>query len=279
MIALLEIYWLNILLGTATASVLAVYGAHVVARGRAVESLAIGQSATVGVLLGAWLTGGGHESGWAHLICPTFGVLIALCSQRAVAHMQGKFISAPSAPFVCLFVLMLAAAYLLTSVLPGLESHLAQAFFGDLVTLSGLELGLTATVMILSAILFFLFSKDFLLGSFMCVVFADNANSLRKADRIFELVTLSLIAVSIFTLGLLFTLAALLLPTTILVALGSEKMSFRNHFIGIAISASLGALLGFIASLHWDRLPTVPTIVIMIFIIGIACSRVGRASR
>jgi len=272
-----QLYWPNVLAGTMMGAALAWSGAHVIARGRATEALTVGQSATLGVLIGAWLGGGHHDSAWQHLICPALGALVAVVVRALLNRTSAKFRAAPSAPLVAGFVVLLASAHGLTALLPGLESHLSQAFFGDLATLSGTELWL-ASITAFAAIAYLLvYRRKVLAETFFSVVGESKAQFISSTQ--FDFVAFALLVVSIFSMGLLFTLALLLVPSTMTAAFASYATSGNRHLTLAGLLGASGVSLGFGISLVWEDIPTVPSVVVCLTLLSFSLGLVSRMLR
>lgn len=266
MIELFLVYKWSVACGIAMAVALALLGAHLAARDRALQSLALSQGASFGVLLGIALVGMEAEGALAKAMPFASGVVgafaVFLASERSVASRRaGK-----GTVFVSLFIALLAASYWTISCFPQLESHLAQAFFGDLVTISGLELWFTFAAALAGIAWLLLDRRAQIRDSFDIAILGEENLLERRAFRRFQVGTLLLLSAAIFSLGMLFTVAMLFIGTTLLRA---GRGGVRAHFWRITLASALGTALGFLASLRWDRLPTVPTIVLCLVFLGL----------
>jgi ABC-type Mn2+/Zn2+ transport system permease subunit len=72
-------------------------------------------------------------------------------------------------------------------------------------------------------------------------------------------------------MGLLFTIAMLFIPTTILRS--SKNQGVKAHLFFAALASVAGTLAGLILSIRWDKAPTVPSIVILTIAFSLALSR------
>ena len=151
-------------------------------------------------------------------------------------------------------------SYWLVSFFPALESHFSQAFFGDIVTISGNTLWVSSGVSALVLTVLLVGWKRFSDQSFTISIMSGTPPDNRFALLVFRTLSLLLIVTSIYAMGFLFTIAFLLLPT---VMLSSTRVpSIKRHFVLICVAAISGFSAGFLLSLHFDRISTVPTIVL-----------------
>ena len=157
MFAILNLYLLSILAGAFAAAALALLGCHLATRDKAMQTICISQGAMLGVLLGlGWF---GHEETTnaafhLHLGPNSIGVMISAGVFCLSELWQSTEISSPNAMFTSLFMVLLSLSYLVSSLFPSLESHLAQVYFGDLATLCNAD---AITTGVFSAACFILF--------------------------------------------------------------------------------------------------------------------------
>jgi ABC-type Mn2+/Zn2+ transport system permease subunit len=271
MTELLLIYKWSLVCGALNAASLAILGAHLATRDRALQSLSISQAATLGVLLGVGILGHAHDSFLAHtgplLLGLGMAAIIFLLSERHI----GKDGSIKVVFYLSLYIGLLAICYGAIALLPGLESHLSSAFFGDIVTINGAELWISIAA---SAAALIWFQQDFvthLRESFEIAVFGEEYPSLTSGKTRFRWLSLLLLTISIFSMGLLFTIAMLFIPTTILRS--SKNQGVKAHLFFAALASVAGTLAGLILSIRWDKAPTVPSIVILTIAFSLALSR------
>jgi zinc/manganese transport system permease protein/iron/zinc/copper transport system permease protein len=161
--------------------------------------------------------------------------------------------------YVGIFGLLMAVTYSIISLVPGLETHMAASYFGDLALASNSDSIIMAAIGLI-AIFFFKFTwRQVTAWSFDTVIF--GIQSQRKSDRtlqvIFVSVSLVTIAASIQLLGFLFTVSCLFLPAMILTRTQKRLRGLKARLVS---GSALGVALGFILSLWHGQLPTVPAI-------------------
>lgn len=260
---LFSLYQWTLAGGIVAAVALSLLGAHLAARDRAMQTLCVGQGAMVGVLLALGFAGEAEVAA-SHLI-PFFAALIAssatfLFTDRLVA----KQTASRNTSFAYTFAFLLASGYLIGSLFPALESHLAQIYFGDLATLTVFESLATLVTSLVFLVALISFWRPLSRQSFECAIFGDSVAT-RKAPYqmvAFKALTLVMLCISVQFLGFLFTISLLFLPTGILAL--SQRKGLGIHLILCGVLSGISALAGFSLSLLQTRLPTVPTIVVML---------------
>ena len=95
--------------------------------------------------------------------------------------------------------------------------------------------------------------------------------------KLFPLISVALICLSVQFLGFLFTVACLFLPTAIFSYLAGSGLKFHAKLC--LSTAALSALTGFLLSLQFTRLPTVPSVVVSMFMIALVSSGTAKLSR
>jgi hypothetical protein len=155
-----------------------------------------------------------------------------------------------------------------SALFPALENHMTQVYFGDLATLTTFDAKLTLGISGIACLASVLLWKGLARQSFELATFGEGfLNRVALRERaLFSLGALTLVCFSVQLVGFLFTVAALFLPTTLLTFLG--RGGLRLHLGLCALLAGAGALSGFLLSLHYTRLPTVPSIVLWIAGLG-----------
>ncbi|MCB0403998.1 MAG: metal ABC transporter permease [Bdellovibrionales bacterium] len=269
MLALLSIYKFTILAGAVLAPALALLGCQLAARDRAVQTLCVAQGATLGVLLGIGVL---HYSNVAesnvHYSTILSGFMVSVLTFYAGNRLVAHRLSSRNSYFTALFVILLAAASLVSAVFPALETHLAQVFFGDLATLTDRDSAITFVVGVL--VLFWLVRswRSMVDDSFSLMILG-----LPRSERSFDFISLLLLCFSVQFVGFLFTAACLFVPTTLLGL--ARGIGLKAHLLLCALMASFSVAMGFAFSLWQTHLPTVPTIVFVLAVCtaGVALSR------
>lgn len=267
MIELLALYTWALFSGVLSAMALALLGCHLASRDQSLQSLSVSQAATVGVLLGAALLVDHHPDSTESLLPVLTGILCAggvfFLGERLVANRR----AAKTSVFLVLFTVLLALGYWIISYFPALEGHMAQAFFGDLVTLSGGAIWISAIVSLLTLLTLIRYWKVFSNDSFNIPIIGVSYLGNKHTLTAFNALTLLLITTSIYSLGLLFTIAYLFLPTVIFSYV--RRPSLRLHLSLVILLAASSILCGFILTLYYDRFPTVPTVVLVMLFQGL----------
>jgi ABC-type Mn2+/Zn2+ transport system permease subunit len=263
MMGFVGIYGWAIFAAVAMSAALSLVGAQLAARDRAMQTLCVGQGATLGVLLGLGsLMMAGAPDAIIHigplLTALIFSVVTYVLSNRVTkAHQSSK-----NSFFCGIFSVLLALGYLICALFPPLENHMTQVFFGDLATLSDKE-SMVAISFGLATTLFFAYNwRAISYQSFQLTVFGKSFKDYHpRLLKEFDLLTIMVLSFSVQYLGFLFTIAALFLPTV----LGklSRNKHLAYHLVSCGVLATVSSLIGFILSLYFSRLPTVPTIIIV----------------
>jgi zinc/manganese transport system permease protein/iron/zinc/copper transport system permease protein len=167
--------------------------------------------------------------------------------------------------FAFVFALLLAVGYLVASLFPALESHMAQVYFGDLATLTTFDSQISIGVSAVCLTVLLVWLKPISNQSFEWAIFGELVTrKVSSLDQIgFKLVTLVMLCLSVQFVGFLFTIAMLFLPTALMTYLESKGLA--RHNVLTALLAATSTLIGFSLSLFFTRLPTVPAIVVVLF--------------
>ncbi len=269
MIELLYIYAWTIVAGCLTAPALSLLGSQLATTDRAMQTVCVGQGAMVGVLVGIGIL---HiwEGTWIGTVGPFLSALVVsgitfLVTDRLVA----KQMASKNTTFAFIFALLLAAGSLVSALFPALESHMAQVYFGDLATITVRDSQLLSALALVSLSLLVGFLKSLTNQSFESAVFGDAIlfGRVTSSQRATKILTLVVLCFSVQFVGFLFTIAMLFLPTALLNFLRTKGL--RMHLWLCALLSLVGTVVGFLFSLKYTRLPTVPAIVVVMFFGGI----------
>lgn len=266
---LIRLYGWAIVGGTLAALMLGLLGCWLAARDRAMQTLCLGQGATLGVLVGLGLVPIlGVEGELSHFVpfavAFTFSFLTYAVSERFV---RGRGAS-KNTLYSFLYGVLLALAYLVSALFPALESHMAQVFFGDLATLNDHDAFKIIALSVAGLGTLSYRWRAFSNQAFEAIILgSERRERVRWGRRLFGMVSFASICFSVQYLGFLFTVACLFVPTSILVL--SRLRGLRPHLICSSAIAAVATLLGFALSLEMTRLPTVPTIVILMLALGL----------
>lgn len=269
MLELISLYAWTIVAGCLASPTLALIGTQLAARDRAMQTLCVSQGALVGVLLGLGLL----QPFDIEVLTSVGPMAFALLFSGSTFLLTDKWVAGRAASkntlFAVLFAALLSCGYLISSIFPALENHLAQVYFGDLATLTE---GDSQRAIALSLVALFFIQRNWMgysNESFEWALFgcppATSSASSRWGFRLLSLLTLS---VSVQYVGFLFTVAMLFVPTGLLSL--SRNCGVKRHLISSAILAVLSSGIGFLISLRFTRMPTVPTIVAVLVVTSTA---------
>lgn len=248
---------------------LALLGGHLASRNREMQTLCVSQGAVFGVLLSIGLIhiSTGHED--ETRILPTlsalvFSTLTFMATNAWVKNRPGL----KGAIYVSAFAFLVALGYLTTALFPALESHMSQAYFGDLATMTAGDSQFSFVFGLVATSLLVYFWKAISNQSFEISYFGNRVSVAhgKKQDFLFNLLALLLIAYAIQTMGFLYAISCLFIPTTLFSMSG--LVGLRRHLALCFACAALASPLGLAISLVNTRLPTVPTISVLFFGVG-----------
>ena len=265
--ALFELYRWTIFCGALIGGTLALLGTHLAARDKAMQTVCVGQGATVGVLIGLGILQTAEiSSPWFNAFGPFVTAFIFSLSTFYVSDLLvASRVASRNTFFAFLFSFLVALGYLISSLFPALESHMAQIYFGDLSTLTTFDAILTSILAFPGLLILLLRWKSISNYSFESAIFGETSMLPAQADSaaLFRVVSLVLICFSVQFVGFLFTITSLFLPTALLSY--SPNKGLKRHFASCFLLASVSTVFGFLLSLWVTRLPTVPAIVVVMF--------------
>lgn len=265
MMELFELYRWTFVAGCLASTVLALLGTHLATRDRAMQTLCVGQGAMVGVLLGLGFWGAVDSHSSTPIPFASALVLAALTFVLTDVLVAGRTAS-KNTTFALIFAVLVAAGHLVSAIFPALESHLAQVYFGDLATLSVRDSKATVVLSALALLILVLGRKTLARRSFEHAIFGQEAVrgwGDRAVAAGFFLLTLLVLSMSVQFVGFLFTVAMLFMPTGGLALLKTKGL--RLHLVLAVVLAASSSAAGFLISLRITSLPTVPTIVGILF--------------
>jgi ABC-type Mn2+/Zn2+ transport system permease subunit len=257
MSSLLVIYGLPIIASGLFAACLAVVGAQIAARDRSMQTLCLSQGALLGVLLAiGLLTGVFHEHD-PGLVWPFMGAFLGAASafflsERIVSSVE----SSRNSYFASLFSCLLATGYFVTAIFPGLEMHMSQKYFGDLAVITDEIAWVTIFMAVVSGAILVTTSRRLTRATFFETALG-SPGSITGHQLPLLVFTLGLIAFSTQIMGLLFTVTALFVPTTVLAKVSG---GYKVHLVACALIGFSASALGFVLSLAGAQLPTVPVV-------------------
>jgi len=261
---LFALYRWTILAGAVAAPTLSLLGCQLAARDRAMQTLCITQGALVGVLVGMAVTPSFGETDLEHSILPPLIALIfSLLTHAATERLVHGKESSRNTHFALIFCFLVSCGYLVTALLPQLENHMTHVYFGDLATLSTEGAEVAVAVSLITLIVLVQGRRRFTYDSFNEAVFGTSRPFWKDP---FHWYALTLVSFSVQHLGFLYTTSMLFVPTAILSLSRSGGLSF--HLLSCALLAAVSSTLGMLVSLSFPRLPTVPSIVIVMCFLG-----------
>lgn len=266
MTALLLLYWPTILAATATAAALAFLGALVITRQAAVQTLAVSQGAGFGVSLGLLANQVYfHEAHLEHTVLPLATGLVASALAFGATERASRLSPTPTAVYLGAFALLWSGTQLLTGFFPVIESHATALYFGDVVTLTRSESFFFLALAVAALAYLGRSWRRQAERAFLAAILEEPLSFKSGRDRGFQVVALLMVCLSVQLLGLLFTLAALFLPTTVYSF--ARAPGAGRHLLRVAVAAALAAAGGFILSLVDGRFLTTPAIAFLLALV------------
>jgi len=265
---LILIYKWTMVAGVVTAAALSILGSHLAARDKSMQTLCIGQGATLGVLFGIGLLPYFTQIEWIHELGPFISAIVLsgltyFWSEKLVA----KRSASKNTHFTAIFIILLATGYMVSSAFPALESHMAQAFFGDLATMTDRVSAIVLILAVFTLLFLTLQWKRISNQSFELAIFGQRLSGHHRRIEFFDILVILVLSFSIQFVGFIFTVACLFVPTFLFHRL--KLNSLKTFLRSIAVVAALGCLMGFFISLFFTMFPTVPTIVLTMVVLGL----------
>lgn len=260
--------------GASLAVFLSVMGTQLATRGEAMKTMLLAQAAMLGALLGMKWSHSDFSHGEGSYVLPIFtSIIVALLVAWVAGRLAARSHFSKSAFYLSGYFLLMCVSQILTALTPSLESHMTQMYFGDLGTLSDNAAFFCFALGIVGSILFLLSWRPIARRSFQLASYASEVNRGAAgsflATRIFEGLALLAIVFSVLWVGIVFTLTVLFIPTLCLTLVASQS-ALRTHLGACALVACTSTVLGFLFSLQVTALPTVPTIAVVMLLLGVA---------
>ncbi|MCY4523498.1 MAG: metal ABC transporter permease [Halobacteriovoraceae bacterium] len=219
-------------------------GAFIVARKEGLQVLALAQAALAGGLLARIIFAEQNESFKVVL----FSWLFLLLTKVFFLKVDGIYKLRESF-FVSIYVFLTSFCFLLISILPMLESHMAMGFFGDIISLDDTRSLIYSGGFAFFTLMIFVQRKSLILAAFEKTVLGMNKKCWMR-----EIILTGIIIFSLSGLGILFTMAAMIIPA---VFIGERGKSLKQNVILMGISVVLSSCLGMAISIWHERLSTV----------------------
>ncbi len=266
MTELLSLYWPTIIAACLTGATLSVVGALLVTRQAAVQTLAVSQSAGLGVSLGLLIVQVNFAEGHVeHTMLPLMLGLVVSALGFAGTELLARRSHSQTVVYLAAFGIFWACSQLFTGFFPVVESHATALYFGDIVTMTKGESFFFMALSALFAVYLGIFWRKLSGRAFLTSILEEPLRLKNPLDLGFYVVSLTLVCLAVQLLGLLFTLSSLFVPTAIYSF--SARVGVGSHLSRVAISAGIAAAAGFIFSLADSRFLTTPLIAILLAIL------------
>jgi len=186
-------------------------------------------------------------------------LLLAVFERRGRGRIEGRIGTA--------YALAGAWSVLLLVQNPHGEHGMLELLRGEVISVSNLDLGLTAAVFCVVVTVLFIFQKEFLLVSFD----QEMAVTLRKKVFFWDIFLFTMMAltvsISVLTVGPMVTFGFLILPPLITYQFAR---TMRQLILGASMTGGISGLIGFIIAYKWD-LPVGPTAIAFLgILLGVA---------
>lgn len=258
---LISLFFLTICSGLISSLNLSLIGSQLASRGQSVQSMVLAVGMSLGIILTMGLSHNLDEQHSFHLLPILggvfFGISLLLLTQLISKKIQGN----KSSYFISIYAILLALTHLVTNIIPGLETHMAQNYFGDIAVMSDEENYINLVISGISLIILLKFWNKISFVSFQTAIFGGSFWQIhsKKINLIFWFLSILVLIMSIHFLGFLFSLALLFIPSALL---SKKEKSLRFFTIQLLLLASISEITGFILSLYFGNLPTTPVIIL-----------------
>ena len=253
MIELFMIYKWGFVLVFLASIVLTIQGSHLVARKESLQILALAQAALFGNIVGHLVMTDDHQT----MIPLGFSFLALFTIKLSLLKQKKK----KEAFYIVVYLTLMAFGHLLITAFPKLDSHMAVGLFGDIVSLSiNKTFSLLAIFIVLLALQVFHFKQNIKHTIDLAIL---KKNKFYIQEELFFAIGL---IISLFGLGLLFTVCFMIIPVVIL---GEHFKSYKQSVIILSVLSSLSAVLGLSLSIVFERVSTVPAQVLcLVFLLS-----------
>lgn len=258
---LLSIYKWSIAASVLMAGALSLVGAQWTAREKSGQIFVLGQGASLGIVLGLVLNIllGTDIHGLNLVLGLSLGWLTLLLSDFVISQRSDR-----THVYLTLFVFFLSLTYLISSMTPSLESHIASSYFGDLAVMS--DFGAKASLAVAIAVIAFTARYWGLLSRISFQFVNHSAIHKDKRNTLFDVSTLIVTTLAIQSMGYLFSMGSLFIATTFASQRSRNLQSFLRHLLIISF---VGTGLGFTVSLLSTTFPTVPCVLLGQMLVGL----------
>ena len=247
---MMELYGLYIsafILCFMASMVLSIQGSYLVAKNESLQLLGLAQAALLGNLLGTLIF---QDSPIGSLI----GSIVLFAFFKAIFQKQ-KDINEPF--YVVIYLFLLSLCYFLITLFPMLNGHLSVGFFGDIVSLETVKVNILIVLFFFFLLYFVFTSKKRIKSVVNKSLFGMKGSSLEE-ELLFSLVLI----LSLYGLGLLFSLSYLIFP---IVILGRSFSNHKKSLFFLSLLSACSSVIGLAFSIQFTNLSTVPSQVILLF--------------
>lgn len=275
MIELLDFYKWTLICAMSFGPLLALIGMQLASRDQAVLTVCSSQAAVLGVLIGLASNVFFEISGSINSLQPMLMGVVAMSICHAILLRKAKnFGVSKSTFYISVYVLLLSSCSILTALVPTLESHLSQRFFGDLATVMDHEAKAGLILSLLCLCYLVMSWKALVRFSFETMVL----NFKRQQNHVgFLVVQILAISFSVMIFGLIFTLGSLFMGTCF--AKICQSRTLRNHALTAYVLTLSSIGIGFVLSLAFPRLSTVPIILLINAFLGFCLTKFSRCAK
>lgn len=260
----LEFYWLALIVTVIFSVVVSYMGAHLVARKQSIVLIPQSQVTVISILIGILLF---HEE--ENFAVIAFSFVMTLLSGIGLHVFNQKIKLVKAEWMLATYFILMAIGHSLTRFFPSLESHFHQSFQGDIVTADQESLYIS---------LFFIVVLGVILIKRYRVDRADSFEiGIGKTVKNlgYQALTSLVLTLGVFLLGSAFTVGFLLIPS-LLVSRFSK--SYKEHLLYVFVLALINSTIGFLLSLEFTYLATIPTMILSLLITSIMLIAVKKSS-
>jgi len=245
---LLPIFQRAFLAGITLAIVMAIIGVFIVLRRMSFFSDAIGHSALTGIALGSLLELNPYASALVFALLVAAGIsLVRIKSKLTLDTLLGVFFSGS-----------VALGVILVQLTPGYQADLISFLFGDILTVSSLDLYVTIIVSIASLLIILFTGKSFIAITFDSNLAKAEGIKVNTYELIFLLLLAAIVALAIKLVGVILVTGLLIIPAA---TAHNITRSLTAMFIGSIVISLSSIILGMLLSITLN-IVTGPTIVL-----------------
>ncbi|MDB2447408.1 metal ABC transporter permease [bacterium] len=253
-------YKISFVVAALSAASLTLSGKHQVTRGQTLDVFLLSQAAILGGLVSMIVFPHAHS-----FYIPFFSSISCYFVFAFILSKLNLDASKKSAFVICGYLFLLSLQYLIIGLFPNLDSHVTSGLFGNMVVASDKE----NFIIILSCIIFFnlyiLNRKKLNVRLFESGIFSQ------KKVHLFDHFIFSMpVAISLYTLGFLYTLSFLIIPFVISGSSFATDKSSTRILTAVSVAASTAGLL---MSILFENLPTTP-VQIFLLVVGVSLSKI-----